>query len=232
MRKRAVAIHQPNYIPWLGYFYKIYKADVFVFHDDARYSESGMHNYHYIKTPQGHFRLKIPVSKPSGARINQVSTKDHLNWKDKHLKIIAFNYKKARYFTEVFNDFSELLLSDYPNLAEMNQSIIMALCNKLSIDAKFVLSSDLNLQSEREEKILDTCDAVKAKVYYSGRGAQAYQNETNFTKRGVQLEYSDYSPFEYFQLWGAFEPNVSIIDYLMYNGYDWDKVLAHQAENG
>jgi hypothetical protein len=95
-----------------------------------------------------------------------------------------------------------------------------------------VRSSELSLNSSREQKIIDTCKKLNGQVYYSGTGARAYQNEDNFKKSGIELKYSIFKPFNYFQLWGQFEANVSIIDYLMYNGYNWNKVLNQQNKNG
>ena len=93
-----VSIHQPDYLPWLGYFNKISKSDVFVFLDDAQYSTDNMHNWNKIKTPQGEFKLKVPVINKLGYKISEVKTRDELGWKQKHLKTIAMNYKKAEHF--------------------------------------------------------------------------------------------------------------------------------------
>ncbi|MBN1414283.1 MAG: WbqC family protein [Bacteroidales bacterium] len=231
VQKKIISIHQPNYIPWLGYFYKIAQSDIFVFHDDAMFSESGMHQYHYIKTPQGPFRLKIPVEQKHGDKIMEVRTRDELGWKNKQLKIIEHNYKKAKFFELVFSDFSNLLLKEYPTLAMLNQAIIIQFCDKLGIDVEYVNSSDLNLTTTREEKIFDTCNRLGANIYYSGTGAKAYQNEENFINRGIELRYSSFTPFEYPQLWGEFQSNVTILDYLMNCGYDWGRVLEHQQHN-
>lgn len=227
-QQRTAAIHQPNYIPWLGYFYKIYQSDVFVFLDDAQFSNEGMHNYHYIKTPQGPFRLKIPVAQKMGDKIFEVQTKDALGWKEKHLKTIENNYKRAPYFNEVFKDLADLLAKDYANLSEMNIEIIINLSRKLGISTQFIRSSELNISTIREEKILDICNVLHADVYYSGTGARAYQKDENFMARNIDLRYSVYHPFEYPQFFGAFQSNVTILDYLMHCGYDWENVLAHQ----
>ena len=90
-----ISIHQPNFIPWLGYFYKIYQSDIFVFLDDVQFSNQGMHNYHYIKTSQGPFRLKIPVRKNFKDNINKVWINDDVDWKEKHLKTFIANYKRS-----------------------------------------------------------------------------------------------------------------------------------------
>jgi hypothetical protein len=225
---RIISIHQPNYIPWLGYFYKISQSDCFVFLDDAQFSNEGMHNFHYIKTSQGRSRLKIPVQQTLGDRIMDVRTKDELNWKTKHLGLIAANYNKARFFTEVYSDFSHILLQNYSSLSGMNASIIRLFCEKLGIKVEFITSSDLKIFTTREEKILNLCTALYADVYCSGTGAQTYQKEENFTKRGIQLRYLEFTPFTYEQQWGGFCSNVSILDYLFNCGYDWEYVLRQQ----
>lgn len=224
----TVAIHQPNYIPWLGYFFKISQVDYFVFLDDAQYSNEGMHNYHYIKSPQGPVRLKIPVQQTLGDKINEVRTKDELGWKMKHLRLIEKNYMEAKFFDEVYSDFKELLLQDYHSLSDMNTTIIRYYISKFEINTKLTYSSDFNITTSREVKVIDLCKALNASVYFSGTGARTYQKEENFTKRGVELRYLEFKPFEYNQLWNGYQKNTSIIDYLMNCGYDWTRVLRHQ----
>jgi hypothetical protein len=223
-----ISIHQPNFIPWLGYFYKIYQSDIFVFLDDVQFSNQGMHNYHYIKTSQGPFRLKIPVRKNFKDNINKVWINDDVDWKEKHLKTFIANYKRSPYFEEVFNDLSLFYNDDFSNLALFNSEMIAFICKKLGIVTRFVNSSDLNIESVREQKIIDICIALKGSIYYSGTGAKAYQNEDNFKANGLELRYSSFKVFEYPQLWGDFQSNVTIIDYLMNCGYNWEKVLSNQ----
>lgn len=226
--ERIISIHQPNYIPWLGYFYKIYQSDVFVFLDDVQFSNQGMQNYHYIKTPQGSFRLKIPVVSTFGIQINQVTTKNELNWKQKHLKTLEMNYRKSPHFDEVYQDFKQIIEDENNNLSKLDQRLIAFICSKFEIKTSLLSSSMLEIQTNREEKVLDICQALNATVYYSGTGAKAYQNEEQFNERGIELRYSAFKPFAYPQLWGEFISNVSILDYLMNCGYDWDRVLQNQ----
>ena len=225
---KIISIHQPNYMPWLGYFYKISQSDVFVFLDDAQFSNEGMHNWHYLKTAQGSFRLKIPVQQRLGDPINAVRTKDELGWKVKHLKSIETNYSNTKFFDIVFPFFSEILLQDYDNISALNSSIIRNICDRFGIHTEFAYSSDLNISTKREEKVLDIIEALKGDVYYSGTGAKVYQNEANFNQRGIELRYSTFIPFEYAQQFEAFQANVSIIDYLMNCGFDWVQVLKQQ----
>jgi len=224
-----VSIHQPNYIPWLGYFYKIYQSDIFVFLDDVQFSNEGMHNYHYLKTPQGSFRLKIPVEKHAGDLIRDVTTKDQLGWKEKHLKTIESNYKKAAFFKQVFPDFAQVLSRDFTSLSEMNIAIIESILEKFGIGTRLIKSSEMGVESKKEERVLDICNKLNATVYYSGTGAKAYQNPEDFNRRGLELLYSVYRPFDYPQLWTPnIQTNVTVLDYLMNCGYDWGRVLENQ----
>lgn len=223
-----ISIHQPNFIPWLGYFYKIYQSDIFVFLDDVQFSNQGMHNYHYIKTSQGSFRLKIPVHKHFKDNINQVQINDDIDWKEKHFKTFIANYRKSPYFEEIFEDIQQLYNTDYTNLANFNRKIIEFISRKLGIATRFVDSSALEIHSTREEKIIDICLALGGSVYYSGTGAKAYQDEHNFIDNGLELRYSSFKVFEYPQLWGDFQSNVTILDYLMNCGYNWEWVLQNQ----
>ncbi len=226
----TIAIHQPNYIPWLGYFYKIFQADKFVFLDDVQFARHGAQNYHYIKTPQGSFRLKIPVASEYHSLINEIETRDELEWRQKHLKTVEMNYRKAPYFDEIFHDLKYVLNTDVNNLSNLNIKIISFICHKFGMTTSFVNSSDLQIKSSKEEKIMDICQTLEANVYYSGTGAKAYQSEEQFIARGIELKYSSFKTFEYPQMWGSFLSNVSVIDYLMNCGYDWDRVLNNQEQ--
>lgn len=224
----VVSIHQPNYFPWLGYFYKIAQSDVFVLLDDVQFSNEGMHNYHYIKTPQGSLRLKIPVEQHTGDLIMSVKTKDFLGWKQKHIKTIEVNYKKSAFFSTVFIDYVQLIDREHNNLSEMNTAIINFMLEKFGIATKIVKSSELNITSTKEEKVMDICNALNATTYYSGTGAKAYQSEIDFNSRGLELKYSVFNPFEYKQLWGSFQSNVTVLDFIMNCGYDWQQVVDKQ----
>jgi hypothetical protein len=225
---KIIAIHQPNYLPWLGYFFKIYQADLFVFLDDTQYSNEGMHNYTYIKTANGSFRLKYPVQQSLGDKINEVRPKDELGWKEKHLKIIESNYFIAEYYKEVYNDYRDIILQDYTDIVALNIAFIELFTRKLGIKTEFIKSSQLKVDLSKSEKIIALCKILRGNIYYSGIGAKAYQEEKDFISAGIDLRYSVYKPFQYQQLWKGFQSNVTALDYFMNCGYDWDKVLKNQ----
>lgn len=220
----VVSINQPNYIPYIGYFHRITEADVFVFLDNAQFSNNNMHHWNYIKTPQGKLRIKIPVEYSFKDSINQTRTKDELMWKQKHLKIIQTNYARARYFKDFYPELAELLLSPYQNIAQMNRTIIERFCIRFGFSTRLVNASDLEIHTYKEERIIDICTALKADSYLSGIGARAYQEERHFMEHGIKLQYTDYHSFGYSQLFDGFIPDLSVIDYIFNCGFDWDYV--------
>ena len=160
---KIIAIHQPNYIPWLGYFYKIYQADTFVFLDDVQYSNKGMHDFHYIKTPQGRFRMKIPVKVNFGDNINQVIVNDHIQWKVNQLKQLESNYKKTPHFNEVYNDVAQLFDLNVSSLSELNIKIIQLITSKFGISTDFVVSSALAIEhNDKNARIFEICTKTDA----------------------------------------------------------------------
>ena len=220
-----ISIHQPDYIPYIGFFYKMSKSDKFVFLDDCQFSNDNMHHWNRVKTPQGECRLKIPVKQHLGDTINIVETRDELQWKKKHLKTIEMNYSKAPFFKEIFPEFEALIIQNYKSLSEQNIAINMWIAEKFGMKAEFFKTSDMDIKTVNEERVIDICTALGGDVYISGNGAKAYQVDEHFTERGVKLVYTDYKSIEYKQLWGEFIPNLSIVDYMFNCGFDWDYVI-------
>lgn len=221
-----VAIHQPDYIPWLGYFYKMANCDVFVYLDDVQYSNTAAHNFNVIKSPQGEVRLKIPVKQTMGDSINQVLTKDELGWKTKHLQTIAYNYKKSKYFDLIYPEFEKILSISYLDITNLNVAINDYICRGFGIKPNIVFSSEMVLSTCRQQRIIDICKQLNADIYLSGNGAKVYQDENEFLSQGILLNYNSYKPIVYPQLWGSFIPCLSVLDYIFNMGFDWNYVDA------
>lgn len=217
----VVSVHQPNYIPWMGYFYKIQKSDIFVILDDVQYIRRGFINRNRIKTHEGVSWLTIPVENKGnyGSNINEISIKNDLNWKENHIKNIEMNYKKSDFFND-FNDiFKSCLMNDYDKLSELNIEIIKTICRLLNIKTKMILSSALNINETSTERIISICRDLGADTYLSGRGGAKYQDEKMFEDNSIKLLYSDFSEKPYKQLWGDFSGGLSVIDYIFNCGY-------------
>jgi len=123
-----ISIHQPNFLPWIGYFYKLVRSDIFVFLDNVQYTKNSFINRNRIKTPQGALWLTVPVTFKFGQLINEVRINNQTDWRKKHLKTLEMNYRKAKFFEEVFNRIKQIYYSkDWQNLCEFNVSLMKIL---------------------------------------------------------------------------------------------------------
>lgn len=225
-----VSIHQPDYIPWIGLYYKIAHSDIFVYLDDAQYSNQGDHNVNKIKTPQGTHNLKVPVEQHLGDLIMNVRTRDELKWKEKHLKTLQMNYSKAPYFSEIYPGLQEIINNHEGSISDLNIAINKLICDGFNINTKILKSSCMNIHSAKEDRVIDICKKLDATEYLSGNGAKAYQVKEHFERKGLKLNYINYIPIEYKQLWPAtgFIKSLSILDYIFNCGFDWDYIEKEQ----
>lgn len=218
-----ISIHQPCYLPYLGVFHKIWKADVFVYLDDAQYSSGYVFDWNRIKTPQGEYRLKVPLYRHFGQTLLEVAPKDCLGWQDRHLKTVEMNYKKAPYYAELFPVYKAMVSQRYDSLADLN----IALMNLFILwfgwrDKKIFAASDMKLESCSEARVIEICKRLGADAYLSGTGGRNYQTEEHFDDAGIRLVYQEWMPLGYRQLWGEFLPYMSVLDYAMNEGHDID----------
>lgn len=211
---KIVAIHQPDFFPYLGFFWKIMNCHELVILDDVQYSRRGMHDFNFIKTPQGKLKLKVPVTNSYYSHINQTVTAG-TEWKARLVKTVEMNYKRSAHFAEAFPLIEDILTNSSENLAEMNERAYRMMFEAIGIDVPIVRASDLHIASAKEQRIIDICKQRSADVYLSGTGARQYQSAEDFARNGLLLKYAEFAPFEYPQLWGDFVPYLSVIDYLM-----------------
>lgn len=218
-QNKIVSIHQPNYIPWIGYFYKIFKSDYFVILDVVQYPRGkSFAARNKIKTSNGVTFLTIPISIPKGedGKVKYTDVKfANTKWKRKHLKTVELNYKKAKYFDEVFPIYRDVIGSA-KDFTAMNIELIKKISNYLNIDTKIILLSELLEKfGQKTQLIIDICKKLNANVYLSGTGGgRVYNEEDKLNDNGIELEYSKFQHPKYSQLWGGFESHLSIIDIL------------------
>ena len=209
-----VAIHQPNYLPWLGFFNKMAACDTFVILDNVQHSKSSITNRNNIKTSQGEVKLTIPIKnkeKPINTLLIDEPAKNLL----KHWRVIESNYSKADHWKTYAEALGNIYKTPYNLLADLNIDIITYLKNVLEINCKLVIASDLqNIDGVGSDRNLSICKALNASSYLSGNGAKAYNDEESFSQAGIRLVYNNYSYKPYKQLWGEFIPNLAAIDAL------------------
>lgn len=222
--------HQPNYFPYLGLFYKIYKSDYFIFLDDVQFTKSTgpSHERNIISRNNKILYIKVPIKYNFKDRINEVTINYSLDWVKEHLFKIEQCYYDAPFFENIMKDLYAALTVRYHNLAEMNIVLIQDICSKGDIQCEFLKSSDLDIQTKKTQRLIEIGKKIGGSEYYSGIGARAYMNCDEMNQQGIKVTFSDYSTAHYLKGSQECIPNMSVLDYIFYWGYNfstlgWEK---------
>jgi len=219
---KTVAIHQPNYLPWLGFFDKVAQADTFVIFDDIQLP-MGEHHYETRATIKG-ARAILELNIPIKGRNQDLLIKDAVfanrTWIRKHLRSIECSYGNTKYFNDYFPQIETIYNSGLTNLAGLNTALIRLITSFLDIKTEIVRSSELGIKTQGEQKILDIIKKLGGNRYISGAGAgsKRYIVPEHFKETGIELVWQDFKHPVYQQTRGEFVPGLSAIDYLMNTG--------------
>lgn len=225
---RTVAILQPGYLPWLGFFDQMSRADVFVYYDDVQYDKHGWRNRNRIKSSLGESRwLTVPVfhtglSKP---KICEVEIQNDRPWGHKHIETIRQNYSKAPYFRVYFEELREILSRKWEKLVDLDIALCEVMCRWLGLERKTLRASELGIEGDRSGRLVNICRLLKAEKYLSGDSAQEYLDVPLFQARKIDVEWQKYTHPVYPQLYGGFVSHLSTLDLLMNLGDESLSVL-------
>ena len=212
-----VAVDQPNYLPWKGYFDLIHDVDLFVFYNDVQYTVRDWRSRNRIMTPDGLKWLSVPAGSNRNRLICEVKLEDK-SWQKKHLETIRFAYSKAPFFSRYFPFFEEVYLGQtWDYLFELNQFLTVAISREfLGIKTRFADSRNFPKQGMKHEKMLSLMDSLgNVDIYESGPAAKDYIIPEDYEKKGIELVWKNYEGYpEYPQLSKEFTHQVSIIDLL------------------
>jgi WbqC-like protein family len=223
MTQRLVAIHQPNLFPWLGYFDKLARADVFVLLDDVQFPKKGgtWINRVRILIDGEPAWMTVPVVRSyHGVReIREMRIDEQAPWRRKLLKTIQVSYGRAPHKDEVIPLLSELIGNPTDELAEYNRLAIAELADRLGLTTQLVLSSSLDVSGQATDRLIRLVKAVGGDAYLSGGGAAGYQEDEKFSEASIELVYQRFEPPTYPQRADAPVPGLSVIDALMGCGF-------------
>ena len=220
-----VSIHQPNYLPWLGYFNKIVRSDVFVIFDDVQFpigKKGFFGNRNQIKTNSSQLWLTVPVLDRSKCKnFNEIKINQN-GWNEKHIKNIDNFYRKSEYFDVYYKDIENLLLQEHDNFSELSTKLITYFMNIMNINTKLVYSSEIckDVDLTGMDKIFYILEQLKADTYISsdGPGSRRYIKEEDFNDKNIKLIWQNFEHPTYKQMYGDFISHLSIIDLLFNNG--------------
>ena len=210
------AAHQPNYIPYLGYFHKMAHSDVLVHLDTVQFARGGFGNRNRVKVPNGTVYLTVPITHTGHkATYRDVRWPDN-KWQDKHLTTVEQGYKRAPYFDDVFPIYAHAIRA-HESFVEMTIGLIGSFAAYLGIATRQCRLSELLSQFGRKTQMLvDIGRALGADTYLSGTGGgKEYNDESLLERNGIRLTYSEFEHPTYSQLWGEFVPNLAALDLLM-----------------
>jgi hypothetical protein len=222
---RRVTIHQPDFLPWLGFFHRIALSDVYIVLDDVQFLRRGWHHRDKILTRSGPIWLTVPIKK--GGReilIRDVVIDYSSNWRKKHLNSFYLNYSKAPAFEQYFSAI-ELLYSDKNDLLyDFNLKFIRFFLDVWNVNAEIVMSSSYGVREARNDRLVALVKAVKGSEYVTGMGSKDYLDESLFTKNHIDLRWECSTLAPYKQLSTGFSPALSAIDYIFNMGdqVPWD----------
>jgi hypothetical protein len=228
-----VAMHQPNFLPYIGFFDKIAKSDMLVIVDHVDFSK-GKDNWHHrnrIRSFRGWDYITVPVSDHFNYKpFTSVTLNGNIEFKKrKHIRTFSLNYQKAQFFDDYFGSFSEVYVEKENNLAEFNVKLIRWMMESLGIRVKVLRSSELDFDrsAKKTDMIMDIMEAVRGNVFISGDGAKCYIEKERFEGNGISMQFQNFRHPEYPQTYPGFIPNMSAMDLIFNTGKSALK-LIHQ----
>lgn len=223
----TIAIHQPNFFPWAGYFRKIKESDIFVFLDTVDItlgSSKSITHRTKIKTPNGENYLTVPLRKRESKLIKDILIDNAQPWKKKMLTNIQHNYSKANCYEETMNWFEPFLNQEHEFLSAMNISLLKKICALLKIKTDLKTASELKIEhDDRNLRLIEICKSLGGTIYLSGKGGAGYNAENIFAENKIDIRYIQYPEFNYPQLHGDFLAGLSLLDMLFNIGIDSQK---------
>lgn len=209
-----LAIHQPQYLPWLGYLAKLDRADVFVLLDTVQFKKNEWQNRNRIRTAQGWQYLTVPVLHEFPQRVDRVRINNQTDWRRKHVQALETHYGKAPYYDRYAPVFGELLAREWETLSLLNEAVLSALTEAFGITTPIVKASQYEAREEPTGRLVDLCKALGADRYLAGAGGRDYMNHEEFEAAGIAVEFQDFVSPEYAQAYRPFIAGLSAVDLL------------------
>jgi hypothetical protein len=210
--KKTVVIHQPDFIPYLGFFHRLLHADLFIILDDVQFLRRGWHHRDMIKTKDGEKWITLGIKKaPQNTKIKDIDLNNE-KWQEQHLNLIKQSYLKAQYFNEIFPIIEKTYSKKYEKMMDINLALIKMLLELFNIKIEIDFASNYNVESKSNQLLADLLTEVNATHYLSGIGAKDYFESLPFEKANIEVIWQDFQHPVYPQLHGDFIPYLSSID--------------------
>ncbi len=214
---------QPTYLPWIGYFALMDRADVFVFLDSVQFERRSWQQRNRIKSSGGSLMLTVPVINKGlrDQRIADVKINLSSNFVRKHVSAINLAYSKAPFYQQYAPEIFSVLEQNSGQLCDLTVPLILKIKDMLGINCEYIKSSSMDVTGKRADLLADICEKLSANTYISPPGASGYIDKSNaFEEKNIRVLYNMYEHPEYRQPHGEFRSHLSIIDLLFNEGPD------------
>ena len=223
-----VAIMQPTYIPWIGYFALMESVDIFIILDTVQFSKRSWQQRNQIKTESGPKWLTVPVF--SKGKRDQLISNVEIDYSGKfpenHINMITQNYIKSEFFNNYSEDFFNIFRKKHQHLSSLSIDFILLIKDLLNIETTIKYSSDFLTSGTKDELLAELCHHNGASEYISPPGSRVYLDDSDsFIRRNIKVKYFDYKQIKYNQLYGGFVEKMSVIDLLLNSGSESKKTL-------
>lgn len=230
---KTVVIHQPDFMPYLGFFHRLLHADLFILLDHVQFVTHGSRSWTHrdkIKTVNGESWITVNVKKaPGDTPINMIELADN-DWRQKNLNLLRENYRNAPYFAELFPAVQALYAKPCRQLAEFNVASIRMLMEWFAIDILIVYSSEMQPKGKKNDLLVDLLEKSGANCYLSGVGAKGYYQPEPFSAAGIEVKWQDFKHPAYPQQFGEFIPYLSAIDLLFNCGVEQSRQILRNIQ--
>lgn len=210
-------IHQPDFMPWIGYFDKMKKSNLLIYLDDVQFSRRGWTHRDKIRVLDKFVWLTVPVEKKNNyyQTIREIKIKDNKELSKVHLDIIKNAYRKSRNFDQIFPEIESIYKKNYKFLIDLNVEIIDLFCDILEIKKKTIFSSKFNLNTKNSERLMNLLELNNSKKYLTGEPSKNYMDIDFFKKKSIEIIWHDLDQNEYKIKHDQFDKSLSTLDFLM-----------------
>ena len=231
MNNVIIGIHQPNFLPWFGYFLKIARSNKFVFLDDVQISNSSSYvNRTSININGKPKWLTVPIQRRKDNNIINKTKYLDTKWRVKAIKTLKINYGNALYFKENEEFINNLINYKSNWISEYNKFIITEICKALDLSTPLYSAADFSINKTSTERLLALVKTLDGNIYLSGSGGNKYQDVDIFESNFIQVKYNLFSHPRYNQLkTNTLIAGLSIIDFIFNIGIKDTKLLLSNS---
>lgn len=233
-RDKIVVIHQPDFMPYLGFFDRLLKADIYVILDNVQYVRNSSRAWtarDKIKTEKGEKWFKVGTQKTIlDTSINNVLLSQQNNWREDHLNLLKENYRKAKYFEEIFPYIQNLYEYKCKRLMDFNLKSIDMLLGLFDIQIEMVTASNMEASGKNNELVINIIKELGCHRYLSGVGARDYYIPELYEEAGIEVIWQEFNHPIYPQQFGEFIPYLSSIDLLFNCGIEHSRKILRGKE--